>query len=696
MSEKSFNQMRFELEDSTSDYLNIVQEDEHKEASHKKAKRQSDPKTISINTEYFEDEENDDLAPPKKEVFDKFAGNSMKEYDEVENNHQKSNQYEDSYDDIDSEQRHISIKEKSNNDPKSDALQKDIYSDYYEYVDRQQRKEIIGMYKYAKRNIKTKIILASIFTILLFFIENITLFIKEPKGFLANPYVLTISNIVVFLICVLLAYEQLYHGIKSIFGKDYIVESIVVIATLCALVHSLLMLLFITFDNSPTLYNLPVAVSLLFVLLYSYINVAREKYGFSVVSSKGSKFILEKVVKGDDEEETSSFSSTLGEFEGDIARVKRTAFVNGYFANTNSTPNLHSYLGIYFIFALLVPAVLAIISLWRVDFFKAISIWYIGVLMMLPVGALFSYSVPFLIGNRCLYNDEVAIIGENAISEFSTVTVVSVNDTTAFPPYNVKLTNFQVYNDFKTEKVLYYAASGFATVGGPLADVFNSATKDAFQKSKKTKFVCSGRSYLCIKIDGDTIIFADRQGMQAQGIDVGNEKENDKDISIMYMACNGTLCSKMYLKYTIDEEFVDSALFLNKHGVGVGIRSFDPNINRELIKWQVNYKKSDIKAIRLSSEDVIPVTTARSEGKIVTRGLSKSLLKAIPVCRMIAKIRKVTRAFKIISSILGAALVGLYIFGKITFVLSALVVGYYLALILIMMLITLVAMPSLK
>ena len=184
----------------------------------------------------------------------------------------------------------------------------------------------------------------------------------------------------------------------------------------------------------------------------------------------------------------------------------------------------------------------------------------------------------------CLFKDDVAIIGENSVTEFATTDVVSVNDTTAFPPYNVRLTNLQVYPGYKTEKVLYYAASGFALVGGPLAEVFDASTKDAFQKSRKTKFVCSGRSFLCVKVDSDTIIFADKYGMSAQGIDVGSEKEDDDEISIMYMACNGTLCSKMYLKYKIDEEFVSIAEFLNKSNVGIGIRTFDPNINNEMIR----------------------------------------------------------------------------------------------------------------
>lgn len=713
MRAEEFDQIKMELDNSTDDLIKVAPPTEAKETHHKKPKRQSDPQSISINTELLNDDEDDTLVSPKKDVFDKLTGNYTKEFHDTDHDGEDGISIDDTYKSSSSADQHffstfglsggnqpvITIDEKTGQSSSEiDTLQGDIHSDYYEYTDRQQRKEIIGMYKFAKKNIKTKTILASVFAVILFLIENIGLFIKNPTGLLANSYVMTVSNIVVFLACIAFAYEQLYHGIKSIFSKDYIPESVAVVSVSCSIVHSLLTLLFITFGNEPRLYNFPVAITVVMVLLYSYINVAREKYGFSVVSSKDVKFYLEKVIKGDDEAETETFSSTGGEFAGEIARVKKTAFVKGYFSNTNSTPNLHSYLGIYYTFSLLVPAVLAIISLFRIEeyFFKALTIWHIGVLLMLPVGVLFSYSVPFLIGNRRLYNDEVAIIGENAINDFASTNLVSVNDTTAFLPYNVKLTNFQVFNGFKTEKVLYYAASGFATVGGPLSDVFDSATRDAFQKSKKTRFVCSGRSYLCIKIDGDTIIFADRYGMSSQGIDVGSEKEEDDDISIMYMACNGTLCSKMYLKYTIDEEFVNSALFLNKNKIGVGIRTFDPNINNELIKWQVNQKKFDIKAIRLTDEDEVPVTTAKSEGKIVTRGQSKSLLKAIPVCKRIVKIRKVTRAFKIISSILGATLVGLHIFGKITATASVLIAGYYLALILVMALITLVAMPSLK
>jgi hypothetical protein len=297
---------------------------------------------------------------------------------------------------------------------------------------------------------------------------------------------------------------------------------------------------------------------------------------------------------------------------------------------------------------------------------------------MIPVGVLISYSMPFFFGNKKLYEDEVSIIGESALDEFAKTNVVSANDTTAFPPRNVKLQNFNVYNGYKIEKVLYYAASGFSTVGGPLADVFEIATKDAFAKSKRAKFICSGRSYLCVKVDNDTIIFADRYGITSQGIDLGNEKESvDDDVSVMYMACNSKLCAKMYIKYEMDYEFAQIVRDLNKQGIYVGIRTFDPNINNELLEKQAKFKKADLQVIRLTSEEDIPKTYPKTDSGIVSKGLSKALLKALPVCRKITKVRKASMVVKILLSIAGAAILGFFTFGKILALPPLYIVGYY-------------------
>ncbi len=707
--EKKLDQIKIDLDTDTGEIANEIPVQANKESTKKRSKAKKELETISIEENYYIDENGDRLAPPKKDIFEKLSGiKNINECLDDSNNGDSKNtdkeisgsfnkKDENEYINLHQNESGADYNEMDQASGEIEAHQGNIYSDSFEYTNRKQRKDVIGMYKFAKANIRTKIILVSILSVILFLIENINIFIVSPVSFLSNPYVLTVSNTVVLLICAVISYEQLYHGVKSISSKDYIPESVAVVAVICSFIHSVLMILFISFENEPKLYNFPVAIILLSSLIYSYVTVSREKYGFGVVSSKDVKYYLEKASNGDDDSETETFSSSLNDFEGEIARVKKTTFISKYFANTNTPPMLRSYLGIYLTASILVPAILAIVSLFNgYDFFKAVNVLYVGILFMLPVGILFSYSVPFLMGNRYLYGDDTAIIGENAIPEFASTDVASVNDTTAFPPYNVKLTFFQVFNKFKTEKVLYYAASGFSVVGGPLAEVFGSATKEAFPKSADATFNCAGKDYFCVKINGDTVVFADRNGMASRGIDVGALSENEGSSSVLYMACNSALCAKIYLDYKIDEEFVEIVSNLNKNKVTVGIRTFDPNINQAFISDLTKGIKVDLKVIRLVYEEAIPVMNAKSEGKIVSRGQSKHLLKAIPVCKKISNIRKATRVIKILASIAGATMVGLSIFGLFSLINSIFITCYQLAIMLIMAIITSIVMPKLK
>ncbi len=573
-----------------------------------------------------------------------------------------------------------------------ETLQGDIHSDYYEYTDRQQRKEIIGMYKYAMRSIRTKIIMSGIFALFLLLIENIGLFSKNASGIFniaEHPYLHFFLDFGAFAICALFAYEQIYHGIKSIISKEYIPEAIAVFGVAMGIVYSIFNLIFIPF-KTPVLCNFPAAVMCVLTIVFSYINVARERYSFSVISSKDSKFVLNKVEADDADAETEAFSTASRDFVGDLIRVDKADFVRKYFARTNKSVSTVRMMYPYYILAVCVPLILAIISIFRnAHFMDAMLTWYNGVMLVLPVGLLFMYSVPFFMGNRHLYEEETSIIGEGTIYEYASAKAVSVNDTTAFPPYNVKLQGFNVYNDYKPEKVLYYASNGFNVVGGPLADVFGTATKDAFTKSKRARFVCSGRSYLCVKVDNDTIIFADRYGISSNGIEISYDREDaDEDVCVMYMACNGKLCARMYIKYTIDEDFAQTVRSLNKNGISVGIRTFDPNLDNELLKLQTGFKKSDLRIIRLSRDIEIPRSIEKTDSGVVSKGHSKSLIKAIPVCKNIAKIRKVGAVLNIIASIVGVVLLGLVTFASFLTLNPLLIVGYYVVWLLIMFIVT--------
>lgn len=587
----------------------------------------------------------------------------------------------------------------------NDDMSDDIEGTEFEYTDRMQRKEIIGMYKYARRSIKLRLIFSMFFAAVIFLVENISLFVNSNEmweyfDIVKHPYVHTVTSLVGLIFCSICAYEQLYHGTRSIIKKDLIPESIATLSVTVSVLYSALQLLLISvgYGHKPVLLNFPTAIIVCSTIMFSYINILRERFGFGVISSKDSKFILEKVYENNAEAEYDTFTTTSnGEFNGEIARVGKTMFVKNYFANTNAPTNIRKFLSIYYIVSLIVAFSFAIVAAFQVrDVVASITYFVASILLMLPIGILFSYSVPFYFANKALYEKEVTIVGEEAIDEFSNVDAVVVNDTTAFPPRNVKITNFNVYNDFDMEKVLYYASSGFSVVGGPLADVFEAATNSAVPKSSRVKFVCAGRSYLCVSVDGNNIVFADKFGMTAQGIEVGAERDDKEDVCVMYIACNGVLCSKMYLKYQMDEEFIKTATQLNRNGLIVGIRTFDPNISNDLIKKITNFNKQSVRIIKLTSVADIPLQTGRKDAKIVSKGRSSALLNAIPACKRIVKIRKVIRVIKIIASLTGAAYIGMCVFGAVNLLPSAIIGCSYLAFATISMLATLILLPKNK
>ena len=222
MNGKNYDQLEMELDTASREAIKVAEENEANNQNlaekpvRRPAKKPSEPQTISIEEIYENDDDDDDLIVPRAEVFKKHNMSTNPTNDYVatfhgtETDNAEDVQVNEAYiSTTEEDQRFMStfgigaqqpptivVNDKTSSSSEIDSLQGDVHSDYYEYTDRQQRKEIVGMYKYAKKNIKVKTIIASIFAVLLFLIENITLFVKEPTGIFANPYVVLISSFV--------------------------------------------------------------------------------------------------------------------------------------------------------------------------------------------------------------------------------------------------------------------------------------------------------------------------------------------------------------------------------------------------------------------------------------------------------------------------------------------------------------------
>jgi len=166
---------------------------------------------------YYPDEDTElELVSPNQEIFKKVSDNMKKSGEGREIPYSAWNRHDDSGEQItelndtfanttetehnfmktfgiiENTGKRVNADETNQTTAEIEGMQGDIHSDYYEYTDRQQRKEIIGMYKYAKKSIKIKLIVASVLAFLLLLVENIGFFapsLYKELNVSSHPYI---------------------------------------------------------------------------------------------------------------------------------------------------------------------------------------------------------------------------------------------------------------------------------------------------------------------------------------------------------------------------------------------------------------------------------------------------------------------------------------------------------------------------
>ena len=238
MEEEKFSQIRMDIgslaeQETVSENENSPKEETAK--APKKSVHVSAPENLTISDEIIDNSNDDDkLVSPNAEIFRKLT-------DQVENIEDEDNATVSAFTGAfkKQERQEVRLDETYASNAQSDknfmqafgiggmntinigsengeqrtteieTMQGDIHSDYYEYTSRHQRTEIVGLYKYAKKSIRTKIIISSIIALILFFVENISLFGENLPGILninAYPYLHWVINFLLFAGCIICSY----------------------------------------------------------------------------------------------------------------------------------------------------------------------------------------------------------------------------------------------------------------------------------------------------------------------------------------------------------------------------------------------------------------------------------------------------------------------------------------------------------
>lgn len=575
-----------------------------------------------------------------------------------------------------------------------ETMQIQSIGSHYEYTDRAQNTEILTRFKSDYYWCIWRIALAAVMFVALFWIENCGIFGHQLPNFMrpeSYPVVYSMIDLQFIVICGALVGRQVITGVKNMITLRPTPESLTAFTLILSVIYTIISCL-IAPRSGLSLYNLPTAAAVLLALIYEFMNLKRAVFGFNVVSSKRKKFVVSPVSDATETLEREIFSDYVPA-DSKIIRVLKTDFVDGFFAKVEGEQIPRPIIGILMPVVLVVAAAFFFLCYFRTqNVYTSFTMAFLTITATMPLTAFVIYSLPYYRASKRAYDADSAIIGDSAFSDFAGSAVISFEDKEVFPSSGVKVTSIKVYGNNRIDEIIYNLASAFIKVGGPLADVFSQATHD-LGHSENVEIEEVEEDGFTVTIDDISVSLGKASYMEKQDFEPPYDPEDKRieaaTIGILYIAYQGELAAKVYVQYTIDNEFEKILNQLYKTGMCVGIKSFDPNIDDMLLAKKLKAMKYPVKVIRSKTIEDIPHTSPRCDSGIVSKRSVKELLRTVASCERVSSAIRTSFIFKILAMLLGVVvMVFVLFFNAEPFVKSIYAVGYQLIWIALVTLVT--------
>ncbi|MDD4773069.1 MAG: hypothetical protein PHZ09_05620 [Eubacteriales bacterium] len=527
----------------------------------------------------------------------------------------------------------------------------------YEFTNVSQIKDIFKKYKSDYTNTLIRLLIGFIICILAFFFENISVFggsLPAPVSIDIFPVVHIMIDMQFLIIGAALIYRQILGGTRALLKFKAVPESIPAVLVFITLVYQIIAC-FAASDSGLRMYSFPVLLCVFLTLLYEFFNLKREIYSFNIVASKRTKYAIMRLSNEDSVLETEAFKQ-LPE-NPNIFKINKTMFVDGFFARMRKMTKSNMMFSGLMVFILAASVIFFIIDfIINGNMYTAVSLGYITLLISMPFSVLITNSYPFYKAAKEAYAVDSTIIGESSLLEYSNINAISFDDKDVFPSYGVKVKSVKVYGENRIDYIIYNVASLFLKTGGPLADVFEIATRD-LGHSDNVDIIKVDSNGIEAVIEGAHIYVGKSEYIKSKGFYLRAEADDDDndaagENSVMYMTLNNELAAKMYVQYIIDPDFEFVIKQLHRIGISVGIKTFDPNIDDQMLSTKIKISKYPVRILKCKSTADINEVSERLDSGIVSKNSAKSLLKTLSLCDKVVNISKNNTVVKIFAIII--------------------------------------------
>ncbi len=208
--------------------------------------------------------------------------------------------------------------------------------------------------------------------------------------------------------------------------------------------------------------------------------------------------------------------------------------------------------------------------------------------------------------------ERIGVTGETAVYRYANVSVMTFDDTEAFPNGSVQVNGIKLCGDFRLDKALYLVSSLFDRVGGPLNSVFRISTADV-RISDDVELRVLTKEGIEAKVNHEDVCAGTRAYLESVGVDIFRDIEDERaeqeGSRVLYVAYKGVLAVKFYVKYEISTAFEKNAEYYAKQGVSSVIMTADPLMDDMLLdkisyvsEYDVHIVKHDMESLTVEHE----------------------------------------------------------------------------------------------
>ena len=272
--------------------------------------------------------------------------------------------------------------------------------------------------------------------------------------------------------------------------------------------------------------------------------------------------------------------------------------------------------------------------------------------MAIPTFSVLTHKIIYADVQKSSNASRSAVIGEGALDDYAGVDVVSFEDVEVFGPDDVSLKSA---SDRRSDYLdsMRKMASLFAALGGPLADVFESALNKKCAPAENVVIDDDGVSGV---VEGKNVMAGSRDYMLRHGVRIN--ALNDSKVGstrIIYAASEGEFFANFTVHYSVSEEFAYTLSEMKENGMIPLVYTRDFNIDNELMGRLTG--GADI--IRVKRE-YRPYSERRVFGKVnssmVTFGGKTEALNMLLTSKKYVHFKSLISVIELASCMTGAAL----------------------------------------